>query len=191
MSCLCGCMQACRAKHGSKVCLRDSELPSPALCVYVIAAVHLLGSISARLLHNPQDGYTAQRHAADRTGHPPRHRNKHLSRLRALLTPARAEAAPISWPRLRHLSCTHNSFRDMDASLAAVPQLQQLELAYNNLGSVRHLEACSQLTRLVLACNRFASLQPLSGQVSQLQSLNLQVGLPVWASSLGFAQQGA
>ena len=86
--------------------------------------------------------------------------------------------AHASWPRLQHLACTHNSFKGMDASSTLAPQLRQLDLSYNNLASARHLEACSQLTRLALACNQFASLQPLSGQVSRLQSLNLQVSQP-------------
>ncbi|KAK9811953.1 hypothetical protein WJX73_002772 [Symbiochloris irregularis] len=100
-----------------------------------------------------------------------------LEKLQHLLAPASRTGStlpPALWPKLTSLSCTHNSFSAMDASLTLAPALQTLCLCSNNIRAPANLHLASSLTELRLSHNCLTSLGTLLQCPGGLQVLHLQ-----------------
>ena len=79
------------------------------------------------------------------------------------------------WPRLHHLTCSHNSFTAMDSSLTLAPALRSLCLCNNNIRAIANLHLATALTELRLSHNAITEIGGLEGCTATLQVLHLQV----------------
>ncbi|XP_076091391.1 nischarin-like isoform X2 [Mytilus galloprovincialis] len=77
------------------------------------------------------------------------------------------------WENLIEVDFSHNSILHIDDSVQLIPRVEVLDLSYNKLESIEHLNWLSQLTILNLSYNNISHLDSLHTKLGNLKKLNL------------------
>ncbi|XP_071171413.1 nischarin-like isoform X2 [Mytilus edulis] len=77
------------------------------------------------------------------------------------------------WENLIEVDFSHNSILHIDDSVQLLPRVEVLDLSYNKLESIEHLNWLSQLTILNLSYNNISHLDSLHTKLGNLKKLNL------------------
>uniref|UniRef100_A0AAY5K0X1 PX domain-containing protein n=1 Tax=Esox lucius TaxID=8010 RepID=A0AAY5K0X1_ESOLU len=78
-----------------------------------------------------------------------------------------------TWKTLTTLDMSHNHIRCIDHSVKLIPEVEFLDLSYNQLSVVDHLQHLYNLVHLDLSYNRLTGLEGVHTRLGNIKTLNL------------------
>ena len=94
----------------------------------------------------------------------------------------------LKWHQITNLRLSNCGIAKLDKAMHLFPRMEQLDLSYNDISYVIHLQDCTELTVLNISYNRISVLSNLNRVISNITRLNLSNNRVVSLDGLQFLE---